>query len=90
MSQERGHLREQVRQLEGKVDDLHHAVKEAKAVEKQLEQRAKQLEVDRRQEVPCSVLSRSLVVRLGQLMRAICLFPCCCFGVVAFRKRSSR
>ncbi|KAG7281013.1 hypothetical protein CRUP_016645 [Coryphaenoides rupestris] len=49
MSQERGRLREQVRQLEGKVDELHHAVKEAKAVEKQLEQRANQLEKEKQQ-----------------------------------------
>lgn len=85
MIQERGHLREQVRHLEGKMDELRQAVKEAKAVEKQLEQRANQLEVGGRQEVPCSVLSRS--VGFGQLTCAICLFPCCVF---AFRKRSSR
>ncbi|CAL8261440.1 unnamed protein product [Merluccius merluccius] len=49
MSQERGHLKEQVRQLENKVDELHHAVKDAKAVEKQLEQRANQLEKEKQQ-----------------------------------------
>ncbi|CAL8294748.1 unnamed protein product [Boreogadus saida] len=49
MSQERGHLKEQVRQLEGKVEELHHAIREAKGLEKQLEQRANQLEKEKQQ-----------------------------------------
>ncbi|KAJ3597019.1 hypothetical protein NHX12_003419 [Muraenolepis orangiensis] len=49
ISQERGHLKEQVRRLESKVDELHLAVKEAKASEKQLEQRANQLEKEKLQ-----------------------------------------
>ena len=46
MSQERGHLKEQVRQLESKAEELYYAIREAKSLEKQLEQQANQLEVD--------------------------------------------
>ena len=90
MSQERGNLNEQVRQLEGKVEELHHAIREAKGLEKQLEQRANQLEVDGPEEhlhhysIKISLLCPH---RAGLLRSAeVC---CRCF-IVAFRKRSSR
>lgn len=48
LSQERDQLRGKVQELSGKMDQLSKAVQECKATERLLEQRAKQLEVGRR------------------------------------------